>query len=308
MLKPLLRAALLASLFLVVSACGDKAQEQAPAAQAATPDGAILRSTRLLKEGDIHGLIRHAMPPADYEQARSEWKRSVDATPATDEDREKFAETMQRLTAPGAEEALFAEIEPQLQAFDAEYQQQMPMYVAMGTGWLQGMVQESKDLSPEARQQAIAVIAAMGEWVRRTHFTDPAAVKEVVAIFVRAAREVDMPTLDQARALDFEQSMDKMRITFLALKDALAVYGLSVDGVLDSVKAEVLANDGQEARVRVSYTLFDTPLAGEVDMVNVDGRWYGKDTIDTLRAQAGEQAAEDAADDAAAPSPPGDAD
>ncbi|MBN8728419.1 MAG: hypothetical protein J0H15_12055 [Xanthomonadales bacterium] len=312
MLKPLLRAVLLASLLFAVSACGEKTPEQAaaPAAQASTPDGAILRSAQLLKNDDIQGLIRHAMPPADYERTRAEWTRDVNSTPVTDEDRQKFAETMQKLTAPGAEEALFAEIEPQLRAFDAEYQQQMPMYVAMGTGWLQGMVQESKDLSPEARQQAIAAIAAMGEWVRKTRFTDPASVKQIIAILVRAAREVDVHTLEQARALGFEQSVDKMRITVRALKDALAVYGLSVDRTLESVKAEALSNDGNTAKVLVSYTLFDTPLTGEMEMVNVDGRWYDKDTIDKLRAQAAESSGDEAGpDDAGAePQPPGEGD
>jgi hypothetical protein len=308
MLKPLLRAALLAVLPIAVAACGGKppAEVAAPAVQASTPDGAILRSAQLLKEGDIQGLIRHAMPPADYARTREEWTRDVNSTPVTEEDRQKFAETMQKLTAPGAEEALFAEIEPQLRAFDAEYQQQMPMYVAMGTGWLQGMVQESKELSPEARQQAIAAIAAMGEWVRATRFTDPDLAKKVIGILVRAARAVDVHTLEQARALGFEQSMDKMRITVLALKDALAVYGLSVDRTLDSVRAEVLSNDGNTAKVRVAYTLFDTPLTGEMDMVNVDGRWYDKDTIVKLREQAA-GVAEDADDDATGAAPAQDA-
>lgn len=311
MLKPLLRAVLLASLLFAVSACGEKTPEQAaaPAAQASTPDGAILRSAQLLKDDDIQGLIRHAMPPPDYERTREEWTRDINSTPVTEEDRQKFAETMQKLTAPGAEEALFAEIEPQLRAFDAEYQQQMPMYVAMGTGWLQGMVQESKELSPEARQQAIAAIAAMGEWVRKTRFTDPDLVKQVIAILVRAARAVDVHTLEQARALGFEQSMDKMRITVRALKDALAVYDLSVDHTLDSVKAEVLSNDGNTAKVLVSYSLFDTPLTGEMEMVNVDGRWYDKDTIEKLRAQATESGDEAEPDDAGAePQPPGEDD
>ncbi|MCK9539735.1 hypothetical protein [Dokdonella sp.] len=290
MLKFTIRIALAALLFAGLAACSEKPGESAAPATATadTPDGAILRSAALLKAGDIAGLMEHSLPPAEFAAAKAEWTRDANSTPVTEEERQKFAATMQKLTAPGAEAALFAEIEPQLQAFDAQYEQQVPMYVAMGSGWLQGMVQENKDLSPEARKQAIDAINAVGEWVKTTRFTDPDAVKKVVAITVEAARAIDLHSLDQARALSFEQSMQKMRIAFLAVKKALAVYGFDLDRMLDSVKPEVISNDGKTARVRIGYTLFGAPLSGEVDMLAIDGHWYGKDAVERLKQTAAE--------------------
>src|SRR5690606_20707931 len=113
----------------------------------------------LLRKGDVAGLMQHALPPAEFAKAKADWNKDQD--PISDEDRQKFAETMGKLTAPDAEAKLFAEIEPQLAAFDAQYQQQIPMYVAMGSGWLQGMVQQNKEMSEEAKQQAIAGINAL---------------------------------------------------------------------------------------------------------------------------------------------------
>ena len=35
--------------------------------------------------------------------------------------------------------------------------------------------------------------------------------------------------------------------------------------------------------VKVNYTLLGTPLSARRQMVNVDGRWYGKDTIEKIK-------------------------
>lgn len=297
MFKPMVRAALAAALLVCVAACGEKsATDTAVVAEnTSTPDGAIRRSAELLKAGDIAGLMAHSLPPADFEKAKADWSKDANENPVTDEDRQKFAETMAKLTAPDAEKTLFAEIEPQLAAFDAQYQQQVPMYVAMGSGWLQGMVQQNKDMTEEAKAQAIAAINALAAWVQKTRFTEPEAVKKVLAIASKAARDINLKTLDEARALSFEQSMDKGRIAFLALKEALAVYGFSLDQTLDSVKPEVVSNDGKTAKVKVAYTLLDAPLAMETELVNLDGRWYGKEALEKLseaRAESATPAAE----------------
>jgi len=286
--KSFVRAALAASLVVFVAGCGDKpAETAAPAAapvSANTPDAAIRKSVDLLKQGDFAALMQNAMPAADYDKVKADWSKNKDDKPITDEDRQKFAETMGKLTAPNAEQTLYAEIEPQLKAFDAQYQQQIPMYVAMGSSYLQGMVQQSKDLADADKQQALAAITALGNWVQKTRFTEPESVKKVLAIASKAARDVNLKTLDEAHALTFEQSMQKARIVFAAVKDALNVYGFSLDKTLDSVKPEVVSNDGKNAKVKVSYTLFDSPLSTQTEMVNVDGHWYGKNAIYKLRA------------------------
>ena len=141
--------------------------------------------------------------------------------------------------------------------------------------------------------------------MQKTHFTDPESVKKVLAIASKVARDLNLKTLDEARALDFDQSMAKARIAFLGFKDALGVYGLSLDKTLDSVKPEVVSNDGKAAKVKVAYTLFDAPLSVETEMVNVDGRWYGKHAIEKLAEKTAEDTATapKPADAATAPAP-----
>jgi len=288
----LARVALAALLVAFVSGCGNQQNASSPlAVSASTPDATIKKSVDLMKQGDVAGLLQNALPPADFAKLKADWGKDANEKPITDEDRQKFQETMTKLTAPDADKAIYAEIEPQLKQFDAQYQQQLPMYVAMGSGWLQGMVQQNKDLSDSDKQQAVAAINALAAWVQKTHFTDAESIKKVLAIVTKAARDLNLKTLDEARALTFDQSMQKAHVFVLALKDALAVYGFSIDQTLDSIKPEVAANDGKTAKVKVSYTLLGTPLAAETEMVNIDNRWYGKQTIDKLRERQQEVAA-----------------
>ena len=280
----LARYALAALIVAFASGCGNQQNATSPVATSATsPDATIRKSAELMKQGDVAGLLANALPPAEFATLKADWGKDKDEKPITDEDRQKFQETMAKLTAPDAEKALYAEIEPQLKQFDAQYQQQLPMYVAMGSGWLQGMVQQNKDFSDAEKQQAVAAINALAAWVQKTHFTDAESIKKVIAIVTKAARDLNLKTLDEARALSFEQSMQKARVFVLALKDALAVYGFSIDQTLDSIKPEVVSNDGNTAKVKVSYTLLGTPLTADTDMVKIDDHWYGKQTIDKLR-------------------------
>ncbi|MCW5578681.1 MAG: hypothetical protein KIS89_08565 [Dokdonella sp.] len=288
MSKSLLRTALLGALLAFTIGCQQQSQDAAaPAvqsAQANSPDAVLMATVKSLKNGDFDGLMKNALPPAEYARIKADWGK--DQEPISDEDRAKFAETIGKLTAPDAEKTLFAEIEPQLSAFDAQYQQQVPMYVAMGTGWLQSTIQQNKDMSEEAKTQALAAVNALGKWVTDTRFTDPDKVKQVLAIAVKGARDLNLKTLDEARALSYDEGMAKGRAVFGSFKDALKVYGLSLDDTLDSIKAEVVSNDGKNAKLKLSYTLLGTPLTGEAEMVQVDGRWYGKDTIDKLNEKA----------------------
>lgn len=297
MVKPLVRAALAASLLVFFAGCEQKPADTAvtaPAA-AATPDAAILASVQSIKQGDIAGLMQNALPPADFAKAKADWGKDKDQEPITDEQRAQFNETMAKLTAPDAEQKLFAEIEPKLKEFDAQYQQQLPMYAMAGAGWVKNMIQQNQTMTEAERTQAVAAVDALQAWVVKTHFTDADSIKKVIAIVAKAARDMNLKSLDEARALGYDEAMQKARVAVLALKDALAVYGFSIDQTLDSIKPQVLANDGKVATVQLSYTLLGAPLTATTEMVNVDGRWYGKQTIDKLKEKTAEQAAEQSA-------------
>jgi hypothetical protein len=219
----------------------------------------------------------------------------------TEEDRKEFAEKMAKLTAPGAEEKMFAEIKPQLEEFDKQAAQQMPMMVAMGQGFAQSAIQQSKDLSDAQKQQVTQLLDATAKWAQTTKFTDPALVKSAIAVICKTARDLNLKSLDEARALSYEAGMQKAGIVLGGVKQVLAVYGLNMDKALDSVKVQTVSANGDAAKVKIDYTAFDTPFSTESDLVRVEGKWYGKDAIEKWKKHSQEIASAPAAAPAPAP-------
>ena len=285
MFKNLARVALTVVFVLCLTACGRDAPT-GTAGVAEGPEQAILWSAKLAIQGDVAALLEHMLPPADFARVKAEWNDRTADDEISEEERTRFAETMAKLTAPDAADTIYAEIEPDLRQFDAQYKQQVPAMVAMGQGYLQGMVQQNQQLSDAEKEQAGAAIKALGEWVQRTNFTDPALVKQALVELSATARALELETLDEGRALSFEQAAPKLMVAVNGLKKVFDVYGFSVDRTLESVKTEVISNDGQTAKLKVDYTLLGTPLSTETDMVKLDGRWYAKDTIDKLKQHA----------------------
>ena len=291
MSKFLARVSLLAMLAFVVAGCNRDSGSDTAGAKAG-PQQTVQRSIELTRSGDIAGLIEHMLPPAEFARVKAEWNDRKNDEEPSEEQRQKFAEMMAKLTAPDAVDTIYAEIEPDIRQFDAQYQKQMPTIVSMGRGYLRGLVQQSQELTASEKEQANSVIEALAQWVEKTRFTDPERVRKALAIISETARQLDLKTLDQARALDFDQSAPKMQIAFDGLKKVLEVYDFSIDQTLDSVNTELVSNEGDKASVKISYTLLGTPLETRSEMVRIDNRWFAQDTIDKLRERdAGKAAA-----------------
>ena len=123
---------------------------------------------------------------------------------------------------------------------------------------------------------------AVAGWLQGVRFADRDLARQAIAKTVAAARALELKTLDEARALEFEAAMGKAGIAFRGVKDVLAVYGFDLDQSFSSVKAEVISEEGDQAKVKVDYQILGQPLSFETAMVRIDGRWYGKDTIEQL--------------------------
>ena len=276
---------LLALLAVGVVACNRDSSSGATG-DAAGPVQAMKTSIALARSGDFAGLIENMLPPIEFERVRSEWNSRTNLDKPSDAERARFAEAMAKLTAPDAVEVLYKDIEPDIRQFDAQYQQQMPTIVAMGKTYVRGLVQQSQTLSPAEKQQASQVVDALSQWVEKTRFTDPAKVKQVIGILSDTARKLDLKTLDEAQALSFEQSSPKLKIAFEGLKQVLEIYDFSIDAALDSMTVEPIEIKGDEARLKISYTLLGTALVSETGMVRIENRWYGKDTIEKIKERA----------------------
>jgi predicted small lipoprotein YifL len=291
------RTALLIALAAAVAACGKKEEAATPAAPApvaaptVTPDAAVLAAVRALRGNDLNAFFLAALPPSEVAKIKSDWANKMNEDPITDEDRKKFADQMAKFTAPGAEDKLFAEAEPQLKKLDAQAAQ-IPMMIAMGQGFLQSAIQQNQDLTDEQKKQSAAVVDAAAKWAQGVKFTDPALAKAAIAAVSKTARDLNLKSLDEVRALNYDQGMAKAGIALAGAKQIAGAYGLKIDQWLDSVKAETVSTTGDAAKVKVTYTAFDQPFTTESDLVKVDGKWFGKQAVEKWQK---EQAAETAA-------------
>ena len=101
------RISLVLALALVALLAGCKSKDQAPAAAATTPEGAVQAAVASLKAGDLAALVQAQVPPQHMDTLRAEWKRDMAEDVPSDEDRQQFAQMMADLTAPDADERLF---------------------------------------------------------------------------------------------------------------------------------------------------------------------------------------------------------
>lgn len=245
-----------------------------------SPDAAVMASIKNLRSNNIAALVESAVPTPALAKLKSDWNKDFNQGSISDEDRKKFGELMTKLTAPDAEAKLYAEAEPQLKQFDQQMAQQMPMMIAMGQGFIQSSVQQNNDLDENQKKQVIDATNAIAKWVGTVKFTDPELVKRAITAVCKTARELNIKTLDELRALNYDQAMQKAGIVVAGLKQVLDVYGFSLDQVLDTTKVELVSNEGDTAKVKISYTLLNTPLSTESELVKVDGKWFGKHAVE----------------------------
>ncbi|MCO5094258.1 MAG: hypothetical protein RBT79_03455 [Chiayiivirga sp.] len=284
------RLALLAGAGLIslgLAACGGKdagepMSEAKVAQQTADPAGAVEAVAARLKENDLLAAVQLMVPAAKLDELRGDWKQAMAKETPSEEERAEFAANMAKLTAPGAEQALYAELEPALVKFETEMAAQMPMMIGMGQGFAMQGIQASEDMTPAQKQQGIDMINALGGWLQTAKLTDRDLAKKGIGIVVATARQIDLKTLDELRALDFDQAMGKAGVAFGGIKDLFALYGLDMNQSFASLKAKEISREGAAAKVGFSYSFLGKELSGETEMIEQDGRWYGKDTVEQL--------------------------
>lgn len=260
----------------------DAAPPAARSQAIATPDPAkqIKDLGRLFRASDVAGLVQALVPPSKWEEVRLvyELKR---LEPTSEEDRAEFAEKIARFTAPTAVDDLMAEIEPKL--VEARPQAGGALLVAFGA--LQ-MAANSPDshLTAEQRTALQAALPGFQYWASGTDFLSSQTLRQALTLMTDAARRTGITDLDQLKALPLEGVLDRASGVLVAAKDAVRLYGLDVDAIVDSLQVEVLEIGAETARVRTTITLFDAPLWHDHDLELIEGRWYPKGSVEHFKS------------------------
>jgi len=266
---------------LALAAC--HRQDEAAQVGGSTPEAAVQGSIDLLKAGDFNGLWKHALPPAEYATLRADWSRhNANQPPVSTADKAKFDETVQKLTGPDAEARLYAEVQPKLSQMEQQYKDQLPVLISVGDALLKNSVAQNKSLDAEQKAQANQLIDVVAPWAKQAPWFDPTRAKQSVGVLVSTARKLDLKSPDQLRTLDFDAAMAKYATGYAGLKQLLAIYGLSVDDALDSVRLRTLSSKDGRAVVKIDYTLLGKPLSVESTLVQRAGRWYSESLINNV--------------------------
>lgn len=256
---------------LLLAGCKGNSNEAAKDPVTATKDIAAA-----IRANDFDRLSHIVVPPDLYTKLEARFKEEAAAKPKpTDAERKQFADGVTKYTKADAEEKLFAEIQPKLSEVGA----QMPMMVGMFGGMAGQSIQQSATMSPSEKTQATALLTAITKWATTAPLSDPAKAKEAIKLIVTTARDLKLTTLDDMQAMSFQQAMQKTGTFVGGLRSALAVYGFDTDKALASVDAKKKSEDGDNAVVTVTYSLLDTPVTADVNMVKRDGRWYSADAV-----------------------------
>lgn len=274
-------------LALGLVACGDKdastpASQAAIERQTADPAAAIEAFAARLREDRLLEAVQVIVPPKNLDLMREEWKKKA-SEPFEAGDQAEYAEYMSRLTATDAEARLYSELEPLLVKFETEIAAQLPMFVIMGQGFLSQAINENDEMSAAQKKQAVETVTALGGWLQGVNLADRELARRGIGIAVNTARHLDLPTLDAVHGLSFDQGLAKAGIALAGIKEVLALYGMNINQTLASIKArETARDDAGVATVQIDYTFLGKPMQTEARMVEMDGRWYGEDTVEQI--------------------------
>ncbi|TAN04618.1 MAG: hypothetical protein EPN36_07895 [Rhodanobacteraceae bacterium] len=266
---------------LTLAAC----QHAPPPPSNVTPEKAVATNLRLTAMGDFDGLMKNRLPPADYAAWRAEWdKAHAHPQPATATQQQQFAEIMQMLTAPDAEAKLAKRLAPQLAKLRGGKGETMPIASGILEAAGKQMIAVSPQLGPAQKTLATQAFNALVAWSKTADFSDPSKAKKAIALVCATARQLHVQTLEQWRALDYAQTMRNYGVIWNALENLLHIYGLDLAGSLTNARIGTIANDANDATVKLDMTLAGQPLSGQWPMVKVADHWYDKALLDAWHA------------------------
>jgi hypothetical protein len=247
--------------------------ETAPAAlstaQFAEPAEQLRQLIGNIRRNDLLGALQNSTPPSQLQAARTAFEH-MRVKPTSDADRAEFAEKIARLTAPNGVDEIMAELEPKL----VEARAKLPGAMLVGMGALQmALASDDASLSEAERASLRALVPGLQSWAMQTDFASSLHARQALNLIADAVRASGVRSMDDLKALSFEQAIDKTEAVLQAGKQIALIYGLDINAILDSARVEVLSNDGNKAKLRTTLTVFGTPLTLEHEAQRIEGRW-----------------------------------
>ncbi len=247
----------------------------------ATPAFAMQALSRHLRDNDLQAFARDAVPPELHEQLEAAWRAGRTRWPLQELPFDgHLPGLMAALAAPAADMQLLQTFEQQFAGQDRQIHSAAEALAVFGLQYLQ----DRGDFSQDERAHYAQLVRAASRWGQGAPLGDRGRARQAIAQLTVAARQTGLGSKDAFRSLGMQESLRRMGPFAAAFKHVLVPYGLDLDASLDGMQVKLQQQTGDNARLRMRYTLGLEDIDTVVAMQRIDGRWYLADYLRHARA------------------------
>lgn len=237
----------------------------------ARPVQAVEALAATLREDDLAGFARGALPPALHARVEAAWREGrsrwpLDELPLAGQ----LPRLLSTLSADGAEAALGAAFDRQFAGADAEIRGAAATLGVFGMQY----VRHDGDYDDTERDHLAQLVAALGRWAETAPLADGARGHDAIARLSRAARATGLADEAAFARLGMDPALRAFSGFLGESRAVLAGYGLDLEATLAGLEVRLDSQTGDRARVRVRYPVAGTPVDAFIDLERRDGRWY----------------------------------
>lgn len=290
-------AATLALAGLLLAGC--QPEPPAPAlGGGARPAKVVEAMAQRLQANDLEGYVRTAVPADMIPKLEAAWSKGS-RWPLTElpfDDR--LPSMLAALAADGSEARFQALFEHEFAGAQDDIR---TAALSLGLFGMQYLSTEG-DFSDHQREHYIQLVQALSQWAATAPLADSARAGQAITQLTASARKTGLTSEAQFAKAGMFGSLRQLAPFVAAFKRSLTAYGLDIDHALAGVRAGLIDQTGDTARVRVRYRLAGQDIDTIVEVERREGRWYPSQAL--AHAEAALAAASRAAAPAEAASTP----
>ena len=270
------KLALAAMLATAVAGCGKPPASSPTAAnagcvQADTPEAAVTLVIDALRNDAPETIPCRAVPPAMQDKLELAWREDRSRWPLAELPlSSKFPAVLAALNGPAAETKLRLAFDHQFAGQTTELQS-----AARGLGlFAVRYIQKESSYQPDQRAHYANLIVALSDWSSHAPLGDRTLGHQAVSLLVAGASASSIHDDAGMHAAGMRGALRGLTPLYRSAKQALALYGLSLDDVLSSVEVSPKDRNGDRARVHVHYLVHGEPVDSDIAVERRDGHWY----------------------------------
>jgi hypothetical protein len=282
-IQRVLTGALLA-LSVLAGGCERVAPTASTPQQPLLPAQAVQQLVDDLRRDDLAGYARHAVPAELHTRLEAAWREGRTLWPLTELPLDnKFQGFLTALAEPRSEQKLLSAYRRQFAGANTEIRTAAK---TLGLFTAQYVAKEAA-YSDTERDHYRQLIVALTAWGQRAPLGDAQRARQVIPQMTLAARSTGLGYPDGLRRAGMERSLKRLSPFFVRMERVLAQqYGLDFDAVLAGMRVTLAEQTGDQAKVRLEYTLAGQPIDAFVLVERRAGQWYLSDLLRRAEAEA----------------------